>query len=444
MTIPICVNLKFNSFTGRLRPIIVLMRDVRYALRILLRDPGFATIAILALALGIGANTAIFSVVNAALLRPLPYLGGARLMVVWDRLAKLGIAGIPGSYANYLDYKAGNRVFEDVAGFSPAEFNLNTAENAARVAGVSVSASLFAMLGVAPAAGRVFLPEENTVGRDNVVLLGDSLWRRRFGGDRNILGKTIMLDGNELQIVGILPRAFSFTPVNPPPEVWIPLQPPPDPGRTAGALELLARLKPGVTAEQARADMAAVAHGVEDRYHPYRGPHGENAGYGVSVNPLRDQLYGGMRRGLQVLLAAVTFVLLIACANVAGLLLVRTAGRRRGIAVRLALRSVLLRLARHLLVQSVTLALAGGALGLLLAFWGVSALPALLPAGLPPLDTIPLDARVLCFTLLISLVTGLAFGIAPLVEGSGLRLTQPLKAAAPALPGRTPPPLLRP
>src|SRR5882724_6082188 len=186
MTIPICVNLKFNSFTGRLRPIIVLMRDVRYALRILLRDPGFATIAILALALGIGANTAIFSVVNAALLRPLPYPDGARVMLVWDRLSKLGIAEFPVSYANYVDYKAGNRVFESMAAISAAEFNLTTAEQAERVPGVYVSADLLAMLGVAPAAGRAFLPEENGAGRDNVAVLSDSLWRRRFGGDPKV------------------------------------------------------------------------------------------------------------------------------------------------------------------------------------------------------------------------------------------------------------------
>ena len=204
------------------------MRDIRYAFRILLRDPAFAMIAIVALSLGIGANTAIFSVVNAALLRPLPYTDGSRLMVVWDRLSKLGIAQFPVSYANYLDYKTGNGVFEGVAASSSAEFNLTTAEQAERVPGVYVSANLLAVLGVAPAAGRVFLPEENGAGRDNVVVLSDSLWRRRFGGDPNVLGKTIILDGNALQIMGILPRAFSFAALNPPPEVWMPLRPPPD------------------------------------------------------------------------------------------------------------------------------------------------------------------------------------------------------------------------
>ncbi len=405
------------------------MHDLRYAIRQLVHHPGFAFVSVLALGLGIGANTAIFSVVNAALLRPLPYRDSSRLVVVWDQLVKLGMDRFPVSYANYLDYRAQNGVFEDVAAFTYAEFNLTAADQAERVPGMRVSANLLPMLGASPAAGRIFTTEENGPGRGNVVVLSDSLWRRRFGQDHSIVGKTVMLDGNSLTVVGILPANFSFSAGNPAPELWVPVELRPDPDRTAGALELIARLKSGVTLTQATTSVRAVARGIEDRYHPYRGPHGEDAGYGVTVIPLREELYGSMRRGLLVLLAAVAFVLLIACANVASLLLARTAVRRREIAVRLSLGSGRFRLARQLLVESLTLSAAGGLLGLALAFWGVNALRSMLPDSLPHLERIPLDFRVLGFALGVSLVTGVIFGLAPALEGSGLALTETLKQA---------------
>jgi putative ABC transport system permease protein len=406
------------------------MHDVRYALRWLVRNPGFTSIAIAALALGIGANTAIFSVVNAALVRPLPYPDASRLTIIWDRLSKLGLDEFPVSYANYLDYKRASRAFEDVAAFSYTEFNLTTAEHAERVPGMRVSANLLPMLGAAAAAGRLFTPEEDEPGRRNVVVVSDALWRRRFGADPNLLGRIVTMDGTAFTVVGILQPGFSFSAGSlDPPEVWAPVVLPPDPSRTAGALELIARLKSGVTIEQARADMQAVASGVEERFHPYRGPHGEDAGYGVTVIGLRDQLYGGMRRGLLVLLGAVGLVLLIACANMANLLLARTAERRREIAVRKALGAGALRLARQLLTESLVLSLAGGVLGLALAFWGVDMIRALMPAGLPHLDKIPVDGRVLGFTLVVSLATGLLFGLAPALHGSGTDLGEALKQA---------------
>ncbi len=405
------------------------MHDLRYAIRQLVRHPGFALVSVLALALGIGANTAIFSVVNAALLRPLPYRDSSRLVVVWDQLVKLGLDRFPVSYANYLDYRTENGVFQDVAAFAYAEFNLTAGDQAERVPGMRVSANLLLMLGAAPAAGRTFTSEENGPGRGNVVMLSDSIWRRRFGQDRSIVGKTVTLDGNPLTVVGILPANFSFSAGNPAPELWVPVELRPDPDRTAGALELIARLKPGVTLAQASTNLHAVARGVEDRYHPYRGPHGEDAGYGVTVIPLRDELYSGMRRGLLVLLAAVAFVLLIACANVASLLLARTAVRRREIAVRLSLGAGRLRLIRQLLVESITLSTAGGLLGCALAFWGVNALRAMMPESLPHLETIPLDLRILGFALAVSLATGVIFGLAPALEGSGLALSETLKQA---------------
>jgi len=405
------------------------MHDLRYAIRQLVRHPGFTFVVVLALGLGIGANTAIFSVVNAALLRPLPYRDSSRLVVVWDQLVKLGLDAFPVSYANYLDYRSQNRVFQDVAAFAYAEFNLTVADQAERVPGIRVSANLLPMLGAAPAAGRIFTSEENAPGRGNVVLLSDSLWQRRFGRDRRIVGKSVVLDGTALTVVGVLPASFSFSAGNPAPELWVPVELRPAPDRTEGALQLIARLKPGITLQQASAGLRAVARGIEDRYHPYRGPHGEDAGYGVTVIPLRDELYGSMRRGLLVLLAAVAFVLLIACANVASLLLARTAVRRREIAVRLSLGAGRFRLARQLLVESITLSTAGGLLGLALAFWGVNALRALMPDSLPHLENIPLDVRVLGFALAVSLITGVIFGLAPALEGSALALSETLKQA---------------
>jgi putative ABC transport system permease protein len=260
-------------------------------------------------------------------------------------------------------------------------------------------------------------------------VLSDSLWRRRFGQDQGIVGKTVMLDGNALTVVGILPAHFSFSAGNPAPEVWVPVELRPDPDRTAGALELIARLKPGVTFAHASTGLRTVTRGIEDRYHPYRGPHGEDAGYGVTVIPLREELYGSMRRGLLVLLAAVAFVLLIACGNVASLLLARTAERRREIAVRLSLGAGRLRLVRLLLIESVALSTAGGLLGLALAFWGVNAIRAMMPGSLPHLEMIPLDFRVLGFALAVSLATGVIFGLAPALEGSGLALSETLKQA---------------
>ncbi len=390
------------------------VRNLNFAARSLGKSPGFTLAAILTLALGIGANTAVFSVVDAVVLRPLPYRDAGRLVMVWDQLLKLGLNQFPPTLANYSSYRRDNKVFEDMAAFNHTDVNLEGAGDAIpeRLVAVASSSNLFSLLGVNPALGRAFEPDQNEPGRSDAVILGDALWRRRFGADPAITGQEIRLSGQSYRVQGVMPRGFAFTSLAASvPDVWIPLTIPHNPPRSTGGVRLIARIKPTATIEQAQANMDAVAAGIEAFYHPYNGPRGEDAGYRVSLAPLRDQLFGSFRASVLVLSGAVVFVLLIACANVANLLLARGARRQRDLAIRTSLGATRFQLLAELSAESLILSLAGAALGLLLAGWAITILPAL--SGLPAQAGITLDVRVLGFTLLLSLATGLLFGVAP-------------------------------
>jgi putative ABC transport system permease protein len=413
---------------GAARFIETLIQDMRYGLRQLGRNPGFTTVAIITLALGIGANTAIFSVVNAALLRPLPYPNPSRLVVVWNQLKLVGLNHFPASLADYSDYKSSNKVFESIAAIRPAYLDLTAAGQPERVYGIRASANVFPLLGVSAERGRTFTDQENQPGRDNVALLSDALWKRRYGGDPAIIGKTVTLDGSSYTVVGILPRGFRFSTGSPDmPDVWLPLALGPDPERQAGGNEMIARMKPNVSLRQAQADMKTVAARLEEQYHLYRGPHGEDAGYGVSVVPLQQQIFGSLRDALLLMLAAVGFVLLIACANVGNLLLARSNSRQREITVRAALGASPNRLARQLLAESLPLALFGGGFGLIFAEWGVRLLTSLSPDDASRIVAARLDPAVLLFTAGIALLTALISGFGPAVRASKANLNAALK-----------------
>jgi len=399
-----------------------LLRDIRYGVRSLLKRPGFTAIALIALALGIGANTAIFTLVNAVLLRPLPFAEPDRLVWVWGNI-KNGGNRASVCPPDFLDYRQQNKSFEEfAASFSvPLRLNHTGDGEPERLEAGGVTGNYFQTLGVKPAFGRTFLLENEKPGSDQVVVLSYSLWQKRFGGDPAIINKTITLDGKSFAILGVMPPDFSMPR---PVDVWVPINFDMDEGmkqRKAHFLRPVGRLKAGVTMAAAQADTDAIARRLEEQYPE------SNSGWNLRLVSLREQLVGNTRPTLFILFGAVGFVLLIACANVANLLLVRAAGRQKEIAVRTALGAGRWRIVRQMITESVLLSVAGGALGTLLAFWGVELLVALSADSLPSTAQVRIDASVLGFTLLVSLVTGVLFGLAPAIRTMKLNLSESLK-----------------
>ena len=398
-----------------------LIKDIRHAIRSLIRYPAFTVIAVVTLALGIGANTAIFSVVNALLLRPLPFTEPDRLMQVWEVGLKQDQRHDV-AYPNFADWRDQNQSFQQIAPYSDRTFNLNDQAEPERIQGLMVSPAFFPMLGVKPILGRVFLPEEEYPNKVFSVVISERLWRRRFNSDGQVVGRTISLNYENFTIVGVVRNIVDVPRVPADTELWIPISHSSGfDNRQGHYLSVLARLKPSVTRAQAQADMGRIA-GTLTAEHPE-----SNTDLGVRVIPLQDQVVGDFKLALQVLLSAVLFVLLIASANVANMMLARAAGRQKEIAIRTALGAGRFRLVRQLLTESLLLSLLGGAVGLLLAWWGVYLLVAFGPSDLPRLKEITVDGRVLGFTVAVSMLTGILFGIVPALKASLPDINEALK-----------------
>jgi putative ABC transport system permease protein len=403
-------------------------QDIRYGIRMLLKAPSFSIVATIALALGIGANTAIFSVVNAVLLRPLPFANPEQLMNVWETDATRGYVRGSASYPNFVDWRDQNHVFERMASYHDNDFIMTGRGDSTRLRGGVVNADLFPLLGVAPVIGRGFLPDEDKPGEGGrVVVLSQGLFQKRFNSDPNIVNQSMVLDGKNYTIVGVMPSAFQFPIQNDPVELWTTVavdregKEPITEERGAHYMNVIARLKPGVSKKQAQTDMTSISARLEQQY-PDKNLHKSSG-----VEPTLEALVSDIRPALLILLGAVGCVLLIACANVANLLLARAMVRHKEMAIRSALGASRMRVVRQLLTESVLLSLTGGALGLVLAVWWSDLLVALGKENIPRALQVGLDWRVLAFTFLVSILTGIVFGLVPALHSSKTELTESLK-----------------